>query len=285
MTKKKPRLRYSELDAPLPRRDVAPEPVAPTSAETDTAAVKARKPRAKRAVSDPAVVASVVEGLVVLPSVVEAPAPINYPELPPPRARRNSSPVELAHALAAAHAAELAAQAEASALEEAAAEASDPDAVDDGERGSLRARARVEEMLMVRLGDERFAVELLAVEEVIDLPVIHHVPEMPPAMLGVVTVRGFLTPVYSPHTALGVPLAVKEAVLIFRRGRARVGILIDDVEDAVSLDLGELRSAPSEHAIDNVVLGVVRHAGVLVAIVDANALIAACQAAALLEIA
>ena len=285
MTKKKGRIRYSALDAPAPHRDVAPDPIAPSGADAGTAAAIPRKPRAKSAVPDPVVIASVVEGPVGIPSIGEGPAPSAELALVLPRARRNSSPVELAHALAAAHAAEIAAQAKASALEEGAADASDPDALDEGERGSPRARARVEEMLMFRLGDERFAVELLAVEEVIDLPVIHHVPEMPPAMLGVVTVRGFLTPVYSPHTALGVPLAMKQAVLIFRRGRSRVGILIDDVEDAVSLDLGELRSAPSEHEIDNVVLGVVRHAGVLVAIVDADALIAACQAAAFLEMA
>lgn len=246
MTKKKQRLRYSELgQGPGPGQS-EPEPV-PT-----------REPR-----------------------------PALEPVVAAARPRRNSSPVELAHTLAAARAAEIAAAKEAAGwgLEAVADDEIDPATLAGAGRGTLRSRAQIEELLMFRVGEERFAVELLAVEEVIDLPVIHHVPEMPPAMLGVVTVRGFLTPVYSPHTALGVPLVVKEAVLIFRRGRARVGILIDDVEDAVSLDLGELRSAPSEHEIDNVVLGVVRHAGVLVAIVDANALIAACQAAAFLEIA
>ena len=140
---------------------------------------------------------------------------------------------------------------------------------------------------MFRLGGERFAVELLAVDEVIDRPVIHHVPEMPPAMLGVVTVRGSLTPVYSPQHALGLPLALREAVLIFRRGvgGARVGVLIDDVEDAISLDLRELRDAPGADDADNVVLGVIRHADALIGIVDADAIIAACQTAALLEIA
>jgi len=73
-------------------------------------------------------------------------------------------------------------------------------------------------------------------------------------------------------------------VLIFRRGGARVGVLIDDVEDAISLDLRELRDAPGANDADNVVLGVIRHANALVGIVDADALIAACQTAALLEI-
>jgi len=56
------------------------------------------------------------------------------------------------------------------------------------------------------------------------------------------------------------------------------------VEDAISLDLRELRDAPGANDADNVVLGVIRHANALVGIVDADALIAACQTAALLEI-
>ena len=138
---------------------------------------------------------------------------------------------------------------------------------------------------MFRVGGERFAVALVEVDEVIDLPIIHHVPEMPPAMLGVVTVRGALTPVYSPQHALGLPLALREAVLIFRRDHARIGILIDDVDDAVSLDLRELRVAPRDDSRQRVVLGVIRHDEALLGVVDADALIAACRTAALLEIA
>jgi len=40
------------------------------------------------------------------------------------------------------------------------------------------------------------------VEEAIDLGEPHHVPEMPPAMLGVITVRDTLTPVFTADYAL-----------------------------------------------------------------------------------
>ena len=196
--------------------------------------------------------------------------------VPPVRARRNSSPVELAHALAAARAAE-------SAADTLAEQAKSPAA--PVVRPVVEPPPPTVELLVFHIGNERFAVELLDVDEVIDVPVIHHVPEMPPAMLGVVAVRGSLTPVYSPHLALGLPLAQRAAVLIFRRGALRVGVLIDDVDDAISLDLRELRTAYASADGDNVVLGVVRHAELLVAIVDADALIAACQEAALQEIA
>ena len=73
---------------------------------------------------------------------------------------------------------------------------------------------------MFRIGTERFAVELACVEEAIDLPEVHHVPEMPPAMLGVITVRGALTPVFTPDDALGVPRRAAQCRAHLPLGRA-----------------------------------------------------------------
>jgi chemotaxis signal transduction protein len=128
-------------------------------------------------------------------------------------------------------------------------------------------------------------VELVCVEEAIDLPDVHHVPEMPPAMLGVITVRGTLTPVFTPDAALGVPVRQKGAALIFRSDRGRFALAIDDVDDVMTLDLALLRDAPGSDVADSVVLGVARNEGVIVALVDADALVLACQAIPVMELA
>ena len=202
----------------------------------------------------------------------------------PARPRRNSTPVELARTLTAERAAARAREG----LPPEVDPASELPAEETLEpKRSLRERARTKsgsaELLMFFVGAERFAVELILVDEVIDLPIIHHVPEMPPAMLGVVTVRGALTPVYSPQHALGRTLAVRDALLIFRRGSHRVGILIDDVDDALTVDMAELREKPAGEEGDNVLLGVIRLANTLVGVIDADALITACQSANILE--
>jgi chemotaxis signal transduction protein len=158
-----------------------------------------------------------------------------------------------------------------------------------GPRRPLRDRARgrvgVVELLMFRIGTERFAVELSAVEEAIDLPDVHHVPEMPPAMVGVITVRGALTPVFTPDDALGVRVEHRSAALIFRSVRGRFALAIDDVDDVMTLDLAQLRDAPGVDGSDPVVLGVARNEGSIVALVDAEALIEACQAIPVPELA
>ena len=158
-----------------------------------------------------------------------------------------------------------------------------------GPRRPLRERARgrsgVVELLMFRIGTERFAVELSSVEEAIDLPDVHHVPEMPPAMIGVITVRGSLTPVFTPDDALGVRVEHRSAALIFRSVRGRFALAIDDVDDVMTLDLALLRDTPGVDGSDPVVLGVARNEASIVALVEAEALIEACQAIPVPELA
>jgi purine-binding chemotaxis protein CheW len=150
-------------------------------------------------------------------------------------------------------------------------------------RERVRARTGSADLLLFRVAGERFAIDLAAVEEAIDLPPVHHVPEMPPAMLGVITVRGMLTPVYSPQAALGLALTDGASALIFKRGRHRFALVIDDVEDVMTLDLATLRDAPGVDESENVLLGVVRQRDALLALVDAESLLATCQAVPLLE--
>ena len=152
-------------------------------------------------------------------------------------------------------------------------------------RERTRARSGIVELLMFRVGKERFAVELASVEEAIDLVEPHHVPEMPPAMLGVITVRDTLTPVFTPDDAFGVAAESKAAALIFRSDRGRFALAIDDVDDVMTLDLAQLRDAPGIDGADGLVLGVARSGSGIVALVDAEALIAACQATPIPELA
>lgn len=150
-------------------------------------------------------------------------------------------------------------------------------------RERIRRRTGQLDILLFRVATESFGIDLSAVEEAIDIAPVHHVPEMPPAMLGVVAVRGVLTSVYSPSAALELPLHDGTSALIFRRGRARVAIVVDEVDDVMTLDLAVLRDAPVLEAGDGIVLGVLRQGDSLLTLVDADALLASCQAAPLQE--
>jgi purine-binding chemotaxis protein CheW len=138
--------------------------------------------------------------------------------------------------------------------------------------------------LVFHVGQERFATDLAAVEEAIELPAVHHLPEMPEHLLGVFELRGRLVPIYSPARVLRVSLASEAAaVLVLRWNDRRLGLAVDDVDDVLAIDAALVRRAPIPDNDDNVLLGVIRRDNELLAIVDAEALAQACLADQLTE--
>jgi purine-binding chemotaxis protein CheW len=151
-------------------------------------------------------------------------------------------------------------------------------------RDAIAAREGHSETLVFRVGTERFAIELAAVEEAIELPSVHHLPEMPDHLLGVFELRGRLVPVYSPLRVLRVALTHEAAaVLVLRAGEKRLGLAVDDVDDVLTIDGSSVRRAPIPDNEDNVLLGVIRREADLLALVDAESLALACLADQLTE--
>lgn len=138
---------------------------------------------------------------------------------------------------------------------------------DDGER-----------MVVFRLGDERFALSLGAVDEVIELPTVQRVPDSPSTVLGIATLRGELVSVYDPRGWLKAGTGAYGAVLLFSRNGRRIGIAVDDVYDPTTVFSHELRNAPGVDTSDGILAGVVRRGTDLIGVLDAGALVRAALA-------
>jgi chemotaxis signal transduction protein len=150
-------------------------------------------------------------------------------------------------------------------------------------RERMEARAGTAELLLFRVGHELFAAALAVIEEAVELPDVHHLPETSKAMLGVFISRGRMLPIYSPAGALGVPLSAATAALVVRAGNRCIGVAVDDVEDVFEVDLSTVRASPGIDDADGVLLGVTRRGSDLVAVIDTDALITACLSDRLLE--
>jgi purine-binding chemotaxis protein CheW len=133
--------------------------------------------------------------------------------------------------------------------------------------------------LMFRVGRELFAAELHAVEEAIDLASVTQVAAAPTTVRSVFTLRGMLVPLFSPAAALGVAPTEAATALIVRDGEDRIAIVADDVEDVITVHESEMRPIPTDSHDGGVVRGVIRRGADLVAVVDLEALIAACRGA------
>jgi purine-binding chemotaxis protein CheW len=145
-------------------------------------------------------------------------------------------------------------------------------------RERVARRIGTAQLLVFRVARELFAVELMTAEEALDMPPLHRLPEMPPCMLGVFTLRGALVSVFEPNVVLGVNCDKVETAVVFSGGERRVAIATDDVDDVVTIDLRTVRDAPGSRTKDAPLLGIVHGASALIGLLDAEALIAAYRA-------
>jgi purine-binding chemotaxis protein CheW len=146
-------------------------------------------------------------------------------------------------------------------------------------RERVRQRVGIAQLLIFRVARELFAVELVTAEEALDIPVLHRLPEMPPSMLGVFTLRGALVSVFEPQVALGIRCEKAATVVVFCGGDRRVAIAADDVDDVATVDLATVRDAPGARAKDGALLGIVHRGADLIAVLDAQEIVATHSAA------
>ncbi len=128
-------------------------------------------------------------------------------------------------------------------------------------------------LLVFRIGDERFAVGLADVSEVIDAPAVRLVPDAAPWILGVATIAGRFVPMCDPRPLLGAGGRIDGAALLFMHEGRRVGVAVGDVFDATSVAPAEIRPAPVAGANEHFVTGIIRRGSEVIAVLDSRALL------------
>lgn len=128
-------------------------------------------------------------------------------------------------------------------------------------------------MLVFRLGAERFALPLAAVNEVVEMPQVQPLPDASDTVLGIATLRGEVVSVYDPRPLLRAGDGGHGTMLLFSTGTRRVGIAIDDVFDPILIEADAVRSAPGMDASDGLLQGVVRSGSDLIGVLDVEALL------------
>jgi purine-binding chemotaxis protein CheW len=127
------------------------------------------------------------------------------------------------------------------------------------------------QVVALSLSAGRYAVDVLAVEEVVhDVP-IHPLPDAPPALVGVLSLRGQFLPVIDLGPALGVGAGRRRAssVVVVSVGASRVGVLAEEVSEVILLEPGSVRGYGGREAErDPRFLGVARYRDELLTLID-----------------
>lgn len=116
------------------------------------------------------------------------------------------------------------------------------------------------EVLVLHLGDERYAIETRFVHEILPLADVTPLPGAPPQFLGLASVRGDVFPIVDPRRLLG--LSAKAPTDLFRvvllgGAEPELGLLAEATDEVLHLDRSDVRGhAPNQPGASALVRGI-----------------------------
>ena len=143
-----------------------------------------------------------------------------------------------------------------------------------------RALGSAQRYLTFRLADETYAVRVLGVQEILRLPPITWLPQLPAHLRGVLNLRGRIIPVIDMRQRFGLASVADNArtcvvvvqVESAQRGKLHMGLVVDAVEEVVQIPDEEIAATPEfGGAVDTAFLvGIAKIKGSVTALLDLN---------------
>jgi purine-binding chemotaxis protein CheW len=105
-----------------------------------------------------------------------------------------------------------------------------------------------EQVVVFRLGSEEFGVPIESVQEIVRVPdVLTHVPKAPPAVEGVINLRGSVLPVVDLRRRLGMAMVERndgQRIVVFMIRGVRTGFIVDAVAEVLKVPRSAIEPAP-----------------------------------------
>jgi purine-binding chemotaxis protein CheW len=95
-----------------------------------------------------------------------------------------------------------------------------------------------QELLCFRVANEKYAVNIMEIKEIIKPREITEVPHVPPYISGVLSLRGIIIPVFNMHLRLGHAVMQdtgKERIIVVKKKEDFCGIKVDEVIQVVRI--------------------------------------------------
>ncbi len=98
---------------------------------------------------------------------------------------------------------------------------------------------------VVFAGEEEFGIDIGKVVEILKVPRVYLLPQLPSFLAGVVNIRGEVIPLVDLRKRFGItPSSLKERIVVVRSDREKVGLLVDGVKEIITLLPEEMVNPP-----------------------------------------
>lgn len=151
---------------------------------------------------------------------------------------------------------------------------------------TARAAAQGEQLVVLQLGGESYAVEIAAVNSIVTRQQITRVPHAPAFVEGVINLRGAIVPVVDLRRRFGLPGAeptIASRIVVAETRTGPLGLLVDAVTETISVprEAVEPPSSLLTSADSPYLRGVARIEDRLVVILDLERILPRVEAASL----
>ena len=131
--------------------------------------------------------------------------------------------------------------------------------------------------IVVKLGDERYGIDISYVDNIVRMQRMTRVPKVAPYIKGVINLRGEVVPVMSTRIKMGLEPDVEthstRIIILKFEQQGYIGFIVDEVNEVVTLDTSTIEQVPYDVKDDNFIQGVGKSGDGLISILDLNALI------------
>jgi len=133
------------------------------------------------------------------------------------------------------------------------------------------------QLVSFMLADEEYGVEVLKVREIIRMPTITKMPNVPQHVEGIINLRGKVIPIISMRRRFGLPESENSGqtrIIIMDVVGSLTGFIVDAVSEVIRIQNSEIQPPPSMVLSDGVsqefITGVFNHAERLLIIMDVD---------------
>jgi purine-binding chemotaxis protein CheW len=126
-------------------------------------------------------------------------------------------------------------------------EAVDPEESAAFQQQSL-AGGDIEEYLCFRVADEEYALNIMAIKEIIKPREVTEVPRVPNFISGVISLRGVIIPVMDMRLRLSLPVRAatgRERIIVLRTDAGFCGVLVDEVVQVARIQRADIEQPPA----------------------------------------
>jgi purine-binding chemotaxis protein CheW len=133
----------------------------------------------------------------------------------------------------------------------------------------------VGQFLAFQLDDEEYALDIRQISEIIKAKEFTEIPRSPEFVLGIISLRGVVVPVFDLRCRLNLGVAektVNSRIVVCQSGEVTVGLLVDNINQVVNLVEDEIEPPPGVlSGLDReMIFGIGRYQGRMIILLQLN---------------